>query len=103
MSISSDPKSTHVRVTERCCTLCNYTSWCVPMTDDDTDTGRFVCKDTAECAKHQEWNHEMKVRAELITEIMTMCDDHLLKGWGFVRTESKARWYGDCTECATRP
>lgn len=86
---------THARI--GVCALCNYNDWVVY---ENHFSGRDICVDTAECAQRQAWSHDTEVRANLITEIRTLCANHLFGGWGFVRAEGVTPWEGECARCA---
>lgn len=80
-----------------CCALCNFHEWVVP-----NDEGRNVCEDTKTCQTQQIRNHEVAVRADLITEVKSLCDDHLASSWGFKRVKGEQAWtFGrGCSRCA---
>lgn len=76
------------------CALCNFNEWVVP-----NEEGRSVCEDTETCALQQMRNHEVAIRAELITEVLNTCDSHLQRSWGLLHAKN-----GDdkpnCPRCA---
>lgn len=80
-----------------CCALCNFHEWVVP-----NEEGRNVCEDTETCQTQQIRNHEVAVRAELITEMKSLCDEHLASSWGFSRVKGERAWtfVGGCARCA---
>ena len=79
------------------CAICNHNGWVVP---EEYFSGRNICVDTVECGSNTQFAHDTAVRADLITEIKTLCDEHLLSSWGFVRAEGTQKWAGECARCA---
>lgn len=94
----SQTNPTHARI--GVCALCNHTDWVAPGDESVTTTGRNICVSTQECNARVRYNHEVAARADLIMEICTLCDDHLLEGWGFVRTNGVTKSHGSCHRCA---